>query len=160
MKRKSIIVIGIIAVLLTAVILLWEFLPVKVLKDIDSEDITSIQVISSSGNQFELTEQDNISEFVRSIQQVKFQKKDIASVPGQWYPWYQLDFLNDTKEVVATLGIQNYHVVRYSSVFDRSLFLYSKEEMKEIGNYLEQNEAIRFPDYNRDPDFPYGDTDK
>ena len=94
MKRKSIIVIGIIAVLLTAVILLWEFFPVKVLKDIDSEDITSIQVISSSGNQFELTEQDNISEFVRSIQQVKFQKKDIASVPG---PWYQLDFLNDTK---------------------------------------------------------------
>ena len=129
MKRKSIIVIGIIAVLLTAVILLWEFFPVKVLKDIDSEDITSIQVISSSGNQFELTEQDNISEFVRSIQQVKFQKKDIASVPG---PWYQLDFLNDTKEVVATLGIQNNHAVRYSSVFDRSLFLYSKEEMKEI----------------------------
>ena len=74
MKRKSIIVIGIIAVLLTAVILLWEFLPVKVLKDIDSKDITSIQVISSSGNQFELTEQDNISEFVRIIQQVKFQK--------------------------------------------------------------------------------------
>ena len=130
MKRKSIIVIGIIAVLLTAVILLWEFFPVKVLKDIDSEDITSIQVISSSGNQFELTEQDNISEFVRSIQQVKFQKKDIASVPG---PWYQLDFLNDTKEVVA---------------------------MKEIGNYLEQNEAIRFPDNNRDSDFPYDDTDK
>jgi hypothetical protein len=157
MKRKSIIVIGIIAVLLTAVILLWEFFPVKVLKDIDSEDITSIQVISSSGNQFELTEQDNISEFVRSIQQVKFQKKDIASVPG---PWYQLDFLNDTKEVVATLGIQNYHAVRYSSVFDRSLFLYSKEEMKEIGNYLEQNEAIRFPDNNRDSDFPYDDTDK
>lgn len=157
MKRKSIIVIGIIAVLLTAVILLWEFFPVKVLKDIDSEDITSIQVISSSGNQFELTEQDNISEFVRSIQQVKFQKKDIASVPG---PWYQLDFLNDTKEVVATLGSQNYHAVRYSSVFDRSLFLYSKEEMKEIGNYLEQNEAIRFPDNNRDSDFPYDDTDK
>lgn len=157
MKRKSIIVIGIIAVLLTAVILLWEFLPVKVLKDIDPEDITSIQVISSSGNQFELTEQDNISEFVRSIQQVKFQKKDIALVPG---PWYQLDFLNDTKEVVATMGIQNYHAVRYSSVFDRSLFLYSKEEMKEIGNYLEQNEAIRFPGYNRDPDFPYDDTDK
>lgn len=157
MKRKSIIVIGIIAVLLTAIILLWEFLPVKVLKDIDSEDITSIRVISSSGNHFELTEQDNISEFVRSIQQVKFQKKDIASVPG---PWYQLDFLNDTKEVVATLEIQNYHAVRYSSVFDRSLFLYSKEEMKEIGNYLEQNEAIRFPDYNRDPDFPYDDTDK
>ena len=157
MKRKSIIVIGIIAVLLTAVILLWEFLPVKVLKNIDSEDITSILVISSSGNQFELMEQDNISEFVRSIQQVKFQKKDIASVPG---PWYQLDFLNDTKEVVATLGIQNYHAVRYSSVFDRSLFLYSKEEMKEIGNYMEQNEAIRFPGYNRDPDFPYDDTDK
>ena len=157
MKRKSIIVIGIIAVLLTAVILLWEFLPVKVLKDIDSEDITSIQVISSSGNHFELTEQDNISEFVRSIQQVKFQKKDIASVPG---PWYKLDFLNDTKEVVATLGIQNYHAVRYSSVFDRSLFLYSKGEMKEIGNYLEENEAIRFPDYNREPDFPYDDTDK
>ena len=157
MKRKSIIVIGIIAVLLTAVILLWEFFPVKVLKDIDSEDITSIQVISSSGNQFELTEQDNISEFVRSIQQVKFQKKDIASVPG---PWYQLDFLNDTKEVVATLGIQNYHAGRYSSVFDRSPFLYSKEEMKEIGNYLEQNEAIRFPDNNRDSDFPYDDTDK
>ncbi len=157
MKRKAIIVISVIAVLLTVVVLLWEFLSVKVLKDIDSEDITSIQVISSSGNQFELTEQDNISEFVRSIQQVKFQKKDIASVPG---PWYQLDFLNDTKEVVATLGIQNYHAVRYSSVFDRSLFLYSKEDMKEIGNYLEQNEAIRFPDYNRDPDFPYDDTDK
>ena len=157
MKRKSIIIIGIIAVLLTAIILLWKFIPVKVLKNIDSEDITSIQVISSSGNQFELTEQDNISEFVRSIQQVKFQKKDIASVPGLWY---QLDFLNDTKEVVATLGIQNYHTVRYSSVFDHSLFHYSKEEIKGIGNYLEQNEAIRFPDYNRDPDFPYDDTDK
>ena len=157
MKRKSIIVIGIIAVVLTAVILLWEFFPVKVLNDIDSEEITSIQVISSSGNQFELTEQDNISEFVRNIQQVKFQKKDIASVPDSWY---QLDFLNDTKEVVATLEIQNYHAVRYSNAFDRSLFLYSKEEMKEIGNYLEQNEAIRFPDYNRDPDFPYDDIDK
>ena len=75
MKRKSIIVIGIITVVLTAVILFWEFLPVKVLKNIDSEDITAIQVISSSGNQFELTEQDNISEFVRSIKQVKFQKE-------------------------------------------------------------------------------------
>ena len=157
MKRKSAIVIGIIAVLLTAIILLWEFLPVKVLNDIDPEDITSIQVISSSGNQIELTEQDNISEFVMSIQQVKFQKKDIASVSS---PWYQLNFLNDTKEVVATLGIQNYHAVRYGTVFNHSLFLYSKEEMKEIGNYLEQNEAIRFPDYNRDPDFPYDDKDK
>lgn len=158
MKRKSIIIISIISALLISSSLLWRFFPVKVLQDIDSEMITSIKVVNSSnGNQFEITDQDDISKFISSIQKVIFKKKEVASVPG---PWYQLDFMNKNEEVVSSLEIQNYRSVRYKFFLDNAIFLYSDEEMNEICDYLQQIEAIHFPDYNKDPDFPYDEAGK
>ncbi len=158
MKRKSIIIISIISALLISSSLLWRFFPVKVLQDIDSEMITSIKVVNSSnGNQFEITDQDDISKFISSIQKVTFKKKEVASVPG---PWYQLDFMNKNEEVVSSLEIQNYRSVRYKFFLDNAIFLYSDEEMNEICDYLQQIEAIHFPDYNKDPDFPYDEAGK
>lgn len=158
MKRKSIIIISIISALLISSSLLWRFFPVKVLQDIDSEMITSIKVVNSSnGNQFEITDQYDISKFISSIQKVTFKKKEVASVPG---PWYQLDFMNKNEEVVSSLEIQNYRSVRYKFFLDNAIFLYSDEEMNEICDYLQQIEAIHFPDYNKDPDFPYDEAGK
>ena len=151
MKRKSIVIISVIAVLLITGVLLWRFLPVKVLKGIDSETIVSIAVTDCrNGNQFEITDQDDISQFISNVHQITFQKKEIASVPG---PWYHLNFINKNREVAASLEIQNYHSIRYKFMSNHALFLYSNEEMKEIGNYLQQTESVYFPDYNKDPDF-------
>lgn len=135
---------------------MWCFFPINFLQEVEPEAIASIKVVDgNNGNQFEITDRDDVSKIVGGIQQVTFRKKEIASVPGHWY---QLDFLNENGETVASLAIQNYRAVRKELSTNTSIFFYCDEEMREIGDYLQQMEGTYFPDYNRDPDFPYEDT--
>lgn len=153
MKRKTGIILGIIAAFLLAGGLLWHFLPVRVLKNMEAEQVASIMVTNSgSGNQFEITDREEIAGLLSSVHQLAFRKKEIASVPG---PWYRLDFIDQNRETAASLELQNDHAVRYQFAGHTAVFLYSKDEMKELCDVLQKTEAVYFPDCSKDPDFPY-----
>lgn len=150
MPNKVKIAAGSIALVLIICGFVWWFLPVRFLHGVKSEEIVSIFVSNgNNGDEFEIVDPDDISWLVDNIKNIALRKDGF--VPGADY-YYLLDFLGGSRELVDSFGIQNYHYMRKGSFFYRC-----NGELDTIAEYLENLEAIQFPDYKKDPDFPYFD---
>ena len=53
-------------------------------------------------------------------------------------------------EEIDSLGIQNPYIIRRDDAFYRC-----NGELGAVAEYLDSLEAALFPDYKKDPDFPY-----
>lgn len=150
-KKVKIAVSGITLTLMICGLVRW-FLPVHFLHGVKSEEIKSILVSNgNNGDVFEVADPDDISWLADSIKNITLRKDGF--VPGADY-YYRLTFLGENGEEVDSFGIQNYHYMRRGDFFYRC-----DGELDTVAGYLENLEAIRFPDYKKDPDFPYPDSD-
>ena len=151
MKKRTKIVAGLFAVLLVIGWLVWRFMPVHFLREVDPKDVAVIDVRNgNNGNQFEVTDSDDIAGMITSIQQITFRRKTIASDIDRWY---FLTFLDENGEEIDSIGIQNRHSVRKDMTQKTSIFFFCDGELDEIGDRLERLESAQYPDYNKDPDF-------
>ena len=66
--------------------------------------------------------------------------------------WFMpVHFLREVEpEEVDSFGIQNPYIMRRDDAFYRC-----NGELGTVAEHLENLEAIQFPDWNKDPDFPY-----
>lgn len=150
MTKKLKIAAGGIALLLIAGGLIWWYFPVRFLRGIEPEEIAAITVSNgNNGDQFEITDPDNISWIIDSIKGMALQRDGF--MPGADY-YYLLTFLRENGEEADSFGIQNNHCMRRGDFFYRC-----HGELDTIAEYLEDLEAVQFPDYKKDPDFPYSD---
>lgn len=150
MPKKVEIAVGSIALVLMICGFVWWFLPVRFLHGVEPEEITTIFVSNgNNGDEFEVTDPDDIFWLAGSIKEITFRR--YGFVPGTDY-YYLLTVLGKNGEDVDSFGIQNYYHMRRGDFFYRC-----SGELDAIAEYLEHLEAIRFPDYNKDPDFPYSD---
>lgn len=148
MTMKTKILIGIIVFLFIACGLVWWFMPVHFLREVEPEEVASITVFNgSNGDEFEITDLDDISHIVDAIKQISL-KKDQYIFGADYY--YNLTFVDENGEEIDHFGIQNHIYMRRDDFFYRC-----NEDPSTIAEYLEGLEAIQFPDYNKDPDFPY-----
>lgn len=126
---------------------IWWFFPVHFLRGVGPKEIVTIFVSNgNNGDQFEVTDPDDVSWLVNNIKEIPLRK--YGFIPGADY-YYLLDFLGGSGELVDSFGIQNYHHIRRGDFFYRC-----SGELDIIAGYLENLEAIQFPDYKKDPDFP------
>lgn len=150
MPKKVKIAVGSIALVLIICGFVWWFLPVRFLHEVKSEEIASIFVSNgNNGDVFEVIDPNDISWLVDSIKKIALRKDGF--VPGADY-YYCLTFLGENGEEIDSFGIQNYHYMRRGDFFYRC-----NGELDSVAEYLENLEAIQFPDYKKDPDFPYSD---
>ena len=148
MTKKKKIVVGSIVLLFVVCGLIWWLMPVHFLREVESQEVAAIVVFNgNNGDEFEVTNSDDISYIVDSIKQITLRKDNFTS--GVDY-YYILTFTNGNGEDIDSFGIQNYYFMRRGDIFYRC-----NGELDTIAEYLENLEAIRFPDYNKDPDFPY-----
>ncbi len=158
MKKTVKIMVGIVVLLIVVIGLVWQFFPIYFLRGIKANEIAVIKVLdANNGNEFDVTDSNDILYISSNIQQIAFRKKEISSVAG---PWYRLGFVNENGEEIGSLGIQNHRVVRKELSSKKSILFFCTGEIGEIGDYLENLESIQFPDYNKDPDFPYNENDE
>lgn len=130
----------------------WWFFPVHFLSGIKPEDVVTIQVLNgNNGDEFEIANPDDISHVVNAIKQITFKKDLFASeIPF----WYQLTFIDGNGEEIESLTIQNSRFLQKDTTLNQALFYRCNEELSVPLDYLESLEAIWFPDYKKDPDFP------
>ena len=150
-KRK--IIISVIVLLFVVCGLAWRFLPVHFLHGIEAEEVAAVKVFNgNNGDEFEITNPEDISNIVDAIKQISFQKEDLASeVPY----WYHLTFVNENGEEITSLGVLNSWILR-KDITQKWMCLYRCDgELSAVGDYLERLEAVQFPDYNKDPDFSH-----
>ena len=150
-KKKSIVCI---VVLLFGVCgLVWRFLPVHFPNEIEPEKVVKIKVFNGiNGDEFEITDQDEITQIVNGIKQIDFKKEGFIS---EVQHWYYLTLINESGEETESLGVQNSRFF-VKDITQKYMGIYRCDgELSEIGDYLENLEAVQFPDYNRDPDFCY-----
>ena len=148
MTKKTKILTGIIVFLFIACGLVWWFMPVHFLREVEPEEVAAITVFNgNNGDEFEITDPDDISHIVNAIKQISLKKDQYIS--GADY-YYNLTFVNENGEEIDHFGIQNHIYMRRDDFFYRC-----DEDPSKVAEYLEGLEAIRFPDYNKDPDFPY-----
>ena len=148
MTKKAKIVIGSIVFLLIACGLIWWLMPVHFLREVAPEEVAAIMVFNGNNNdEFEITNSDDISYIVNNIKQISLRKDSFTS--GVDY-YYILTFIDDKGEEIDSFGIQNYIIMRRGDAFYRC-----NGESGVVAEYLENLEVILFPDYDKDPDFPY-----
>ena len=148
MTKKTKIVIGCVVLLFIVCGLIWWFMPVHFLREAGPEEVTTIIVFNgNNGDEFEITNSDDISYIMNTIKQIKLKKDSFTS--GVDY-YYILTFINEDGEEVDSFGIQNPYIMRKGDAFFRC-----NGELGMVAEYLENLEAIQFPDWNMDPDFPY-----
>lgn len=148
MPKKIKIAVGGIVLLFVVCGAIWWFFPVHFLRGVGPKEIVTIFVSNgNNGDQFEIVDPDDISWLVDNIKNIALRKDGF--VPGTDY-YYRLTFLGENGDEVESFGIQNYHYMRKGSFFYRC-----NGELDTIAEYLENLEAIQFPDWNKDSDFPY-----
>ena len=146
MKKKY----GIILCVLLFIVcgLIWWFMPVHFLLEVELEEVAMIKVFNgNNGDEFEVTNPDDISYIANTIKQITLKKDSFTS--GVDY-YYILTFINENGEEMDSFGIQNPYIMRRDNAFYRC-----NGELGTVAEYLENLEAIQFPDWNKDPDFPY-----
>ena len=84
---------------------------------------------------------------MNTIKQITLKKDSFTS--GVDY-YYILTFINENGEEMDSFGIQNPYIMRRDDAFYRC-----NGELGTVAEHLENLEAIQFPDWNKDPDFPY-----
>ena len=152
MTKKSKIIVGITVLLFIACGLAWWFMSIHFLRGVEPEDIVMIKVLNgNNGDEFEITNPDDISDVVYAIKQITFKKEDFASEEVSY--WYRLTFINENGEEVESLAVQNPRILQKNITQKGVAFYRCDGELSVVGDYLESLEAARFPDYNRDPDF-------
>ena len=148
MKKKKKLVVASVVLLSIACGLIWWLMPVYFLREVEPHEVATIVVFNGNNDdEFEVTNSDDISYIVNSIKKITLRKDSFTS--GVDY-YYTLTFINESGEEIDTFGIQNYYFMRRGDAFYRC-----NGELDIVAEYLENLEAIRFPDYNKDPDFPY-----
>ena len=101
----------------------------------------------NNGDEFGVTSPDDISYIVNTIKQIALRKDSFTS--GVDY-YYILTFIDDNGKESDSFGIQNPYIMRRGDTFYRC-----NGELGAVAEYLESLEATLFPDYKKDPDFPY-----
>ena len=148
MTKKTKIVIGCVVLLFIVCGLIWWFMPVHFLREVEPEEVATIIVFNgNNGDEFEIINSDDISYIMNTIKQITLKKDSFTS--GVDY-YYILTFINENGEEMDSFGIQNPYIMRKGDAFYRC-----NGELGTVAEYLEDLEAIQFPDWNKDPDFPY-----
>ena len=148
MTKKTKIVVGAIVLFFIASGLIWWFMPIHFLREVEPGEVAAIVVFNgNNGDEFEVTNSDDISFIMHSIKQITLRKDNFTS--GVDY-YYILTFINENGEELDSFGIQNHNFMRRGDTFYRC-----NGEPGIVAEYLENLEAIQFPDWNKDPDFPY-----
>ena len=148
MTKKTKIVVGCVVLLIIVCGLIWWFMPVHFLREVEPEGVATIIVFNgNNGDEFEITNAGDISYILNTIKQITLKKDSFTS--GVDY-YYILTFINEDGEEVDSFGIQNPSIMRKGDAFYRC-----NGELGTVTEYLENLEAILFPDWNKDPDFPY-----
>ena len=153
MTKKSKIIISIIVLLFIACGLAWWFMSNHFLRGVEPEDVVMIKVFNgNNGDEFEITNPDDISYVVNAIKNITFKKEDFASEEASY--WYHLTFINEKGEEIESLGVQNPRIMQKNITQKWVAFYRCDGELSLVGDYLESLEAAQFPDYNKDPNFP------
>ena len=148
MTKKTKIVVGCVVLLLIVCGFIWWFMPVHFLREVEPEEVVMIKVFNgNNGDEFEVTNPDDISYVANTIKQISLKKDSFTS--GVDY-YYILTFINEDGEEMDSFGIQNPYIMRKGNAFYRC-----NGELDTVAEYLENLEAIQFPDWNKDSDFPY-----
>ncbi len=152
MKKKKTIVCSLI-LLLVVCGLVWRSLPVHFPNEIAPEKVVKIKVLNgNNGDEFEITDPDEITQIVNGIKKIDFKKEGFIS---EVQHWYYLTLINESGEEIESLGVQNSHIL-VKDITQKCMGIYRCDgELSEIGDYLENLEAVQFPDYNKDQDFCY-----
>ena len=148
MTKKTKIVIGCVVLLFIVCGLIWWFMPVHFLREVEPDEVATIIVFNgNNGDEFEITNPDDISYIMNTIKQITLKNDSFTS--GVDY-YYILTFINENGEEMDSFGIQNPYIMRKGNAFYRC-----NGELGTVAEYLENLEAIQFPDWNKDSDFPY-----
>lgn len=148
--------IGIIALVFIICWYAWHFMPVRFLYGVEPEEIAVIKVSNgNNGNEFEITDPEDISYIVSNMKQIAFRKKTTADNIDYWYC---LIFINEKGEGMDSLSIQNRNCIRKDTTSKEAVYYFCNGELSEVGDYLESLESALFPDYNKDPDFFSNET--
>lgn len=92
-------------------------MPVHFLREVELEEIAAIKVFNgNNGDEFEVTDSDDIFYIVNSIKQITLKKDNFTS--GVDY-YYILTFINENGEEIDSFGIQNYYFMRRGDAFYR-----------------------------------------
>ena len=128
--------------------LVLRYMPIRFLLGVEPEEIATIVVLNeNNGDEFEITNSYDIGQIIKGIKKITFEKDPFVS-EADWY--YRLTFIDVTGKEIGPFGIQNNNYMRKGNIFYRC-----KGELGNVIEYLERLEAKLFPDYNKDPDFPY-----
>jgi len=141
-----------LVLLLIACGVIWWMLPVHFINQEAGKQINKITVYNNnSGNHFEINDIDNVNTLISTLNQVPFRKTSIAS--ADLAGWYDLSFVNANGDIVESLTIQNYNIVKKEITENTALFFSCNFQLEDIVSFLESAEATLFPDFHRDPDF-------
>ena len=152
MTKKTKIVVGCVILLFIVCGLIWWIMPVHFLREVEPEEVATIIVFNgNNGDEFEITNADDISYILNTIKQITLKKDSFTS--GVDY-YYIVTFINNNGKEVDSFGIQNSYIMRRDDAFYRC-----NGELGTVAEYLENLEAIQFSDWNKDSDFPYGNFD-
>ena len=138
-KKKILLSIAAVVVVIILSVLVWWLTPKCFLEDVKSEDIASIEVFNGSdGNQFIVSEPDDISFIIDNIKTVPLKKDRISMGMGTTY---NLSFLNtDGKEI-------DKFIIMTSSTIRKGIIFYECDgELKQVEDYLIDLEKVQFPD--------------
>ena len=139
MKNKKLLSISAVVVVIILSVLVWWLTLKYFLEDVKYEDIASIEVFNGSdGNQFIISEPDDISFIIDNIKTVSLKKDRISMGMGTTY---NLSFLNtDGKEI-------DKFIIMTSSTIRKGIIFYECDgELKQVEDYLIDLEKAQFPD--------------
>ena len=138
MKKKIPIIIGIIALLVLGAVI-WWFSPKIFLNNLNSGNIASIEIFNGNdGNQFTISEPDDISFITDSTKSVSLKKDRISMGMGTTY---NLRFLNAEGNEIDKFIIMTSSTIRKGIVFYEC-----GGELEQVEEYLINLEKVQFPD--------------
>ena len=141
MKRRTKIAVWILSVvaLIAVALVIWWFLPAHFLGGVSPEEISAVEVFNGNdGNRFAVTEPEDISVLVESIQRVPMKKDSIAMGMGTTY---NLRFLDAKGKEIDKFIIMDSSTVRSGLVFYEC-----DGQLKQAEDHLIALEKAQFPD--------------
>lgn len=141
MKKKTKVIIGILIVIAFIAVgfAIWWFSPTYFLKGVKPEEIATIEVFNGNdGNQFDITDAENIKFITENIQTVPMNKDSISMGMGTTY---NLRFLNSDGKEVDKFIIMNLSTIRSGMMFYKC-----DGQLQQVENYLIELEKALFPD--------------
>lgn len=151
-KKKTLIIFCFFLSVLVGCGSIWWWFPTHILEEIETNKISIIKVFNkNSGNEFEITDSNDVSIIVEGIGEKTFRKKSVNSENIAY--WYQLTFYGENGKEIETLDIQNKHIIKKYISDKFTIYYYCNEGLDVVTDCLERAEALQFPDYNKDPDF-------